>query len=122
MKPLNVTVAQLANLKNYELGVSEWFHIGQERIDQFADATEDHQWIHVDSERAATGPFGRTIAHGYLTLALLPHLLTQLLKVTDEVRGTNYGLDRVRFTGPVRVGSYVRLIASIVESHVRPDG
>ena len=87
------------------LGQSDWLPIDQERVNGFADVTEDHQWIHVDQERAAQGPFGTTIAHGYLTLSLVPRLLEEVFVVTDQVRGTNYGIDRARFTSPVPVGS-----------------
>jgi acyl dehydratase len=91
-----------------EVGLSEWITVEQERIDLFAQATGDHQWIHVDGERAAAGPFGATIAHGFLTLSLLP-LMAQSAFAIDDVRmGVNYGLNRVRFPNPVRVGSRVR--------------
>jgi len=119
---LRTTVADLGALDRADLGVTDWYRIGQGRVDTFAEATEDRQWIHVDSERAASGPYGTTIAHGYLTLSLLPHLVGQLIEVTDQVRGTNYGLDRVRFTNPVPVGSDIRLAGEIVESRVRVDG
>jgi len=91
-----------------ELGPSEWQEIRQERIDAFADATGDHQWIHVDPERAAAGPFGSTIAHGYLTLSMLPEASFALMHVEDASAAINYGLDRVRFPAPVPVGSRVR--------------
>jgi acyl dehydratase len=94
-------------------GPSEWREIRQERIDAFAEATGDRQWIHVDPERAAAGPFGGTIAHGYLTLSLLAPLSEQVLRVTDTVMGVNYGLNKVRFPSPVPVGSKVRLTASL---------
>ena len=90
------------------LGHSEWLRIDQQRIDRFADATGDHQWIHVDAERAAAGPFGCTIAHGYLTLALANHFLPQIVEVTGFALGVNYGTGRVRFAAPVRVGSRLR--------------
>jgi acyl dehydratase len=91
-----------------EIGLSDWFEVSQERIDTFADATGDHQWIHVDPERAARGPFGTTIAHGYLTLSLLP-VLSQGVTSVDGVRmGVNYGLNKVRFPAPVPAGSRVR--------------
>jgi acyl dehydratase len=91
-----------------ELGPSEWRPIEQARIDAFADATDDHQWIHVDPERAAAGPFGTTIAHGYLTLALLVPSAYELLPVEDAATTINYGLNRVRFPAPVPVGSRIR--------------
>ncbi len=88
----------------------------------FADATDDHQWIHVDTERAVSGPFGTTIAHGYLTLSLLPRMLDELLVVTDQVRGTNYGIDRLGSPTLVPVGSRIRLEARIAEAKPRDDG
>jgi acyl dehydratase len=91
-----------------ELGVSDWLEVDQKRIDLFADATGDHQWIHVDPERAAEGPFGSTIAHGYLTLSLLPALVPQTLRVEGVRMGVNYGVNKVRFPAPVPVGSRVR--------------
>ena len=89
-------------------GPSSWIEITQEKIDGFADATGDHQWIHVDPERAAAGPFGGPIAHGYLTLAMGPALLWEVLEVTDAALTVNYGLNRVRFPAPLPVGSRVR--------------
>lgn len=91
-----------------ELGLSEWITIDQSRIDGFAQATGDLQWIHTDPVRAAQGPFGATIAHGYLTLSLVPALAASAFKVADVRMGVNYGLNRVRFITPVRVGSQVR--------------
>lgn len=100
---------RLQTLVGAEIGVSDWLTIGQDRIDAFADATEDHQWIHVDPERAAEGPFGTTIAHGFLTLSLTVHLLSGIeLDAGEPTMAINYGLDRVRFTGPVPSGSRVR--------------
>ena len=90
------------------LGHSDWLEIDQARIDLFADATGDHQWIHVDPGRAAAGPFGSTIAHGYLTLSLVNNFLPQVVEVRGIAMGINYGLDRVRFPAPVRVGSRLR--------------
>ncbi|MEF3116087.1 MaoC family dehydratase [Streptomyces chrestomyceticus] len=103
----------LRNAVGEDLGTSDWLEIDQKRIDLFADATGDHQWIHVDPERAASGPFGATIAHGYLTLALLPALVPQLLRVDNVKMGINYGVDKVRFPAPVPVGSRVRATARI---------
>jgi len=92
-----------------EIGVSDWFQITQDRVDAFADATLDHQWIHQAGPRADAGPFGGPIAHGYLTLSLLPHLMGSLPPLVEDRRlAVNYGLDRVRFITPVRVGSRVR--------------
>ena len=98
-----------------ELGTSEWLQITQERIDQFAQATGDHQWIHVDPERAAAGPFGSTIAHGYLTLSLSNALLPEIVEVTGISMGVNYGVDKVRFPAPVPVGSRIRASAVLAE-------
>lgn len=122
MTLLQTTVADLAELGCCALGTSEWLTVDQQRVNLFADATGDHQWIHVDQARAAEGPFGTTIAHGYLTLSLLPRMLEQLIEVTDQARGTNYGTDRLRFTNPVPVGSRVRLNAELVEAKRRDDG
>ena len=91
-----------------EVGVSEWITVDQNRIKLFADATGDHQWIHIDAERAAKGPFGTTIAHGFLTLSLLPEMSASAFQVLDTRMGVNYGLDRVRFPAPVPSGSRLR--------------
>lgn len=99
---------EIAQAAGEELGVSEWITISQERIDLFADATGDRQWIHVDPERAADGPFGATIAHGYLTLSMLPFLGAQVYAFAGDVARVNYGLNKVRFVNPVRVGSKIR--------------
>ncbi len=107
-------IAELAQAEGDVLGTSDWLQVDQQRIDRFADATRDHQWIHVDAERAADGPFGATIAHGFLTLSLLPPLLHQLYRVDGVRMAVNYGLDRVRFMAPVRVGSRIRLTARVL--------
>ena len=91
-----------------EVGVSDWISVDQQRINLFADATGDHQWIHIDAERAAKGPFGTTIAHGFLTLSLLPEMSASAFQVRDTRMGVNYGLDRVRFPAPVPVNSRLR--------------
>jgi len=96
------------------LGASEWLAVDQKRIDLFAEATGDDQWIHVNPERAADGPFGSTIAHGYLTLSLLPLLCRDIWKVEGVRMGINYGLNKVRFPSPVRVGSRVRAVTELV--------
>jgi acyl dehydratase len=106
---------EIKALAGRDLGASDWLEITQERINTFADATGDHQWIHVDAERAAAGPFGTTIAHGYLTLSLVIPLFGDLLKITGTRMGVNYGLERVRFPNPVRVGSRIRLAAKVAE-------
>ncbi len=97
------------------LGPTEWFTIDQQRIDAFADATLDHQWIHVDPEAAAEGPFGTTIAHGYLTMSLVNHFLPQLMEVRSVSMGINYGVNKVRFPSPVPVGSRIRATGTIAE-------
>ena len=91
-----------------EIAVSPWVEIAQARIDQFADATEDHQWIHVDREKAKTSPYGTTIAHGFLTLSMLPRLTESTFVFSDRKMGVNYGLNRVRFTAPVPAGAKIR--------------
>jgi acyl dehydratase len=103
-------IEELRTLVGQEVGVSDWFEITQERINAFADATEDHQWIHIDRERAHTdSPFKTTIAHGFLTLSLLPHLAAEAVTVRGDFEmGINYGLNRLRFVSPVTVGSRVR--------------
>ncbi|TFV53743.1 MaoC family dehydratase [Blastococcus sp. TF02A-35] len=108
------TMAELDGLIGTELGTSDWYDVTQEHVNLFADATGDHQWIHVDVERATKeSPFGGPIAHGYLTLSLLVPLFGQVLLVTDTVMGVNYGLNKVRFPSPVPVGSRVRLTATL---------
>ena len=118
----DITVAELAECDDLDLGSSPWRTVEQRRVDTFADATDDHQWIHVDPDRAADGPFGGTIAHGYLTLALVPAMLKELMTITDHGRGTNYGLEKVRFTSPVPVGARIRLSARIPGGKRREDG
>jgi acyl dehydratase len=113
--------AELTAAVGEQIGASDWLVIEQERIGQFAAATGDHQWIHVDEERAKTGPFGSTIAHGFLTLSLLPALLAQIYRVEGVRMGINYGLNRVRFINPVRVGSAVRAVMT-VEAVEQQDG
>ncbi|WP_037908122.1 MaoC family dehydratase [Actinacidiphila yeochonensis] len=98
-----------------QLGWTDWIEIDQKRIDQFADATGDHQWIHVDPERAAGGPFGTTIGHGFLTLSLLPLFTPQIFRVEGVRMGVNYGVNKVRFPAPVPVGSRLRATAVIAE-------
>ena len=91
-----------------DLGASDWLEIDQKRIDTFADATDDHQWIHVDPERAKAGPFGAPIAHGYLTLSLVSRFLPEMIEVRGISMGVNYGTDKIRFPAPVPVGSRIR--------------
>jgi acyl dehydratase len=106
-------VADLEAALGEELGPTDWLRIDQARVDGFAAATEDHQWIHVDPERAASGPFGTTIAHGYLSLSLIPYFVGCLRRVEGTRMSVNYGLDRVRFPAPVPVGSRVRARATV---------
>ena len=107
-------LAEMKDNVGAELGSSGWHEITQDRINAFAAATEDHQWIHVDPEMAAQGPFGTTIAHGYLTLALIPWLMSEVWRPDDVAMGINYGLNRVRFPSPVPSGSRVRLHAKLL--------
>jgi acyl dehydratase len=101
-------LADLEPLVGQEIGVSDWVTVDQQRIDRFADATGDHQWIHIDPVRAAAGPFGATVAHGFLTLSLLPEMSASAFEVRDTRMGVNYGLNRVRFPAPVLSGSRLR--------------
>ncbi|HEX9833030.1 MAG TPA: MaoC family dehydratase [Mycobacterium sp.] len=98
-----------------ELGPTDWLEVTQDRVNVFADATDDHQWIHVDPERAATGPFGGTIAHGLLTLSLLPHFTRQMYTVDNIAMAIHYGYNKVRFITPVRVGAKIRARAQIAK-------
>jgi acyl dehydratase len=114
---------ELKALAGKDLGHTDWLQIEQGRVNTFADATDDHQWIHVDPERAAEGPFGGTIAHGYLTLALLIPLMTELLDVSGVRMSINYGLDKVRFPAPVPVGAKIRLNGKVADvEDVKGDG
>lgn len=108
-------LAELRAATGAVLGPSDWINVDQNQIDTFADATGDHQWIHVDPERAAAGPFGTTIAHGFLTLSLVPVLLQGLYRVEGVKMAVNYGLNKVRFPAPVPVGSRLRASAEIAE-------
>ena len=121
--PTELPPEQLLEMAGHESGPSEWLTVDQERIDRFADATEDHQFIHVDPERAAATPLGSTIAHGFLTLSLLPRLNDELSLVPEGARWTfNYGLDKVRFLQPVRSGSRLRLWSKILEVKRKSGG
>jgi acyl dehydratase/putative sterol carrier protein len=120
--PTELTLKELAEAKDRDLGASPWVRVDQRHIDLFAEATGDHQWIHVDPEAAKAGPFGGTIAHGYLSLSLLPALLGDVIHVPDAQMGVNYGIDRVRFTSPVPSGSEVRAHARLVSSEPKGDG
>ena len=101
-------IAELLAAEGEELGHTEWLEITQQRVNLFAEATGDHQWIHVDPERAAKTPFGGCIAHGYLTLSLVSQFISQLMRVENLVMGVNYGCDKVRFPAPVKVGARAR--------------
>ena len=110
------SMAELPSLKGKELGSSSWIEITQERVNTFADATDDHQWIHLDVERAEQeSPFGGPVAHGYLTLSLLIPLWSHVLTVTDATAVVNYGLNKVRFPSPVPVGGRIRLTATLTD-------
>ena len=116
------TLDEVAAATGEELGTSEWVTIDQERVDKFADATGDHQWIHVDVERAKDGPFGGTIAHGYLTLSLVPWLGSTVFSLETPGAKLNYGVNKVRFPSPVRVGSRVRAHVAMGEVTDLPAG
>jgi acyl dehydratase len=113
---------ELLSAVGKHLGHGEWLQITQERVNQFAEATGDHQWIHVDPERAKSGPFGGTIAHGYLTLSLVNLFLPQIVEVRGISMGVNYGADRLRFPAPVKVGSRVRGGAELTAAERTKDG
>ena len=116
------TVEEIEAAVGEEIGTTEWVEITQDRVDQFADATDDHQWIHVDRERAAKGPFGGTIAHGYLTLSLIPWFGSQLFALANPGAKLNYGVNKVRFPNPVKVGAKIRATAQITEVSDVPAG
>ena len=116
------TPADLKNAIGKQLGVSDWLEIDQQRIDKFADATGDHQWIHVDPARAKNGPFGATIAHGYLTQSLVNYFLPQIVEVHGISMGVNYGANRIRFPAPVPVGSRMRGSAELLGVEETKDG
>ncbi|MEV0627824.1 MaoC family dehydratase [Nonomuraea wenchangensis] len=109
------TLDELVEARGETLGTSDWLTVEQERVDGFADATGDHQWIHVDVERAKDGPFGGTIAHGFLTLSLLPVFFQQIYRVDGVRMAVNYGLNKVRFPAPARVGVKLRATSRLVE-------
>ena len=117
------TMAEIPGLVGTELGTSDWFEVTQQNVNLFAEATGDHQWIHVDVERAkAESPYRGPIAHGYLTLSLLVPMLAQVLVVTDSAMGVNYGLNKVRFPSHVPVGSKVRVTATLTDVQEFPGG
>lgn len=106
---------ELVAAQGSQIGPTDWLEVTQDRVNLFADATDDHQWIHVDPERAAGGPFGGTIAHGLLTLSLLPHFTSQMYTVDNIAMAINYGYNKVRFITPVRVGAKIRARAEITK-------
>ena len=116
------TLDEVAAASGQDIGTSDWLTIEQDRVDRFAEATGDHQWIHVDVERAAAGPFGGTIAHGYLTLSLVPYLGSQVFALDTPGAKLNYGVNKVRFPSPVRVGSRVRAHVALGEVTDIPAG
>lgn len=115
-------IEELAGAVGEVLGTSAWLEVDQARVDAFADATGDHQWIHVDPERAASGPFGGTVAHGYLTLSLIPMLGEGVLTLDTPGAKLNYGVNKVRFPSPLRVGKRIRVTISVVELTELPAG
>jgi acyl dehydratase len=108
------TFEQLSEAVGEDLGTTGWLEMTQDRVDAFADATDDHQWIHVDVERARAGPFGGTIAHGYLTLSLIPHFIPELFSLETPGPRLNYGINKARFPHPVKVGDRIRARAQFV--------
>ena len=116
------TLAEVSAAAGEDLGTSDWLTIDQERVDRFADATGDHQWIHVDVERAASGPFGGTVAHGYLTLSLVPFLGGQVVAFETPGARLNYGTNKVRFPHPVLVGQRIRAHVALADVTALPSG
>jgi acyl dehydratase len=116
------TFEELSAAVGEDLGTTDWLEITQERVDAFADATGDHQWIHVDVERSRSGPFGGTIAHGYLTLSLIPQFTPQLFSLETPGARLNYGVNKVRFPNPVKVGAKIRATAQVAEVTDVPAG
>jgi len=116
------TLEELATLAGQHVATSDWIVVTQEAINQFAQATGDHQWIHIDVERAKAGPFGAPIAHGFLTLSLIPQFVASALHIADVRMGVNYGLNRVRFVGPVPAGSRVRAALTLLKAEPIENG
>jgi acyl dehydratase len=116
------TPKELLSLGGERLGTTDWIEIAQDQVNMFADATGDHQWIHVDPVRAAASPFGGTIAHGYLTLALAPVFMAEVLQIQDYDAVLNYGVNRVRFTAPLLVGASVRGTITLLTAREREPG
>ena len=122
MSTTTVTFEELSGMAGHDLGYTDYIEVSQEQINTFAEATGDHQWIHTDPEKAKDGPFGAPIAHGFLTLSLAIPFWTELLDVTDVKTKVNYGLEKVRFPSPVKVGSKIRMRASIANVTEIPGG
>lgn len=122
MSPTQMTLAEVLEARDLEVGHGPWFEIDQGRIDAFAEATEDRQWIHVDPQRAAETEFGGTIAHGFLLMSLLPKLFFEVVEFTDMERIINFGVDKVRFMAPVPSGDAVRLTVRILSGRRRSGG
>ncbi|HUB68988.1 MAG TPA: MaoC family dehydratase [Acidimicrobiales bacterium] len=121
MAPRVLKLGELSDLEGAHLGFSSWHTVTQEQVDQFADATGDHQWIHLDPDRAKQGPFGTSVAHGFLTLSMLPVLLEEIVAVESTSSVVNYGLNRARFPAPVPVGSQLR-VGVVLEGHEELQG
>jgi acyl dehydratase len=115
-------IEELQAAQGQVLGAGDWLEITQERIDGFAEVTEDHQWIHVDPARAAAGPYGATVAHGYLTLSLIPRLAKGIFRIDGMAMAINYGANRIRFPQPVTAGSRIRAVASLVSVEPATSG
>jgi acyl dehydratase len=116
------TPTDLIDLVGQQVGTTEWIKVTQEQVNLFADATGDHQWIHTDPQRAAKGPFKGTIAHGYLTLSLAPVVISEVLQIGEVTSALNYGLNKVRFPAPVRVGSQMRATVSVMSAQQKTSG
>jgi acyl dehydratase len=116
------TPTDLIDLVGQQVGTTEWIKVTQEQVNLFADATGDHQWIHTDPQRAAKGPFKGTIAHGYLTLSLAPAVISEVLQIGEVTSALNYGLNKVRFPAPVRVGSQMRATVSVMSAQQKTSG
>ena len=114
--------ADLLTLVGQSLGSTEWIEISQEQVNLFADATRDHQWIHTDPARAINGPFKGTVVHGYLTLSLAPAVISEVLEIRELTSALNYGVDKVRFPAPVRVGSHVRATVTVMCARQKTSG
>jgi acyl dehydratase len=116
------TPTELIDLVGQQVGTTDWMKVTQEQVNLFADATGDHQWIHTDPQRAAKGPFKGTIAHGYLTLSLAPVVISEVLQIREVTSALNCGLNKVRFPAPVRVGSQIRAIVSVMSAQQKTSG